>query len=99
MQNALHLFQKEHSVAVSTISVRIPAELRESSRIALKNNDLSITEYIRDCLEYLVQTGRPAVRKQLIAGSALDDDSDIIKLAKQRRAQKPMRTVSVKLDD
>lgn len=86
-------------MTVSTISVRIPAELRESSRVALKNNDLSITEYIKSCLEYLVQTGRPAVRKQLVADSALDDDSDIIEIAKQRLAQKPLRTVRVKLDD
>lgn len=58
------------SVEMATITFRIPEDLREQARAALQKNDLTMSEYLRSCLEYVIETGRPAVRRSWVRDQA-----------------------------
>lgn len=58
------------SVEMATITFRIPEDLREQARAALLKNDLTTSAYLRSCLEYVVETGRPAVRRSWVRDQA-----------------------------
>lgn len=58
------------SVEMAIITFRIPEDLREQARAALDANGLTTSEYLRSCLEYVVETGRPAVQRSWVRDQA-----------------------------
>lgn len=78
----------------ATITFRIPEEIKKSCKDVLKQNGMSVSDYCKLCIEYLVQTGKPAVRNILVA----DEDKDLEEIVRYR-LQNPETPVRVKLDD
>ena len=76
------------------ITFRTSEEIKESSKELLQKKRMTISEYCNLCLEYLVQTGNPAVKKLLIA--AEDKEVEQILKLRHKNSKKPLR---VTLDD
>ena len=75
------------------ISFRISSEIKNSAKLILKNNGMSISELCQNVLEYVAETRKIPVKKELISV----EDRKLINLARARFSESD--SIPVKLED
>lgn len=55
----------EADMTTATISFRISSEIKNSAKLILKNNGMSISELCQNVLEYVAETGKIPVKKKV----------------------------------
>lgn len=80
-------------MTTATISFRISSEIKNSAKLILKNNGMSISELCQNVLEYVAETGKIPVKKKLICL----EDRELINLARARISEND--SIPVKLKD
>lgn len=75
------------------ISFRIPTEVKDSAKIVLEENGITISELCQNVLTYVAETRKLPIRKTFIS----EEDEELIQTARQRL--KEPGSVNVKLKD
>lgn len=75
------------------VSFRISSEIKNSAKLILKKNGMSISELCQNVLEYVAETRKNPVKKELISV----EDRKLINLARARFSESD--SIPVKLED
>ena len=81
------------NMTTATISFRIPTEVKDSVKPILEANGISVSELCQSVLEYVAETGKIPVKKELLS----EEDRELIKLARERLSE--LGSIPVKLED
>lgn len=80
-------------MTTATISFRISTEVKNTVKPILEANGISVSELCRSVLEYVAETGKIPVKKELLS----EEDRELVKLARKRLAE--VGSIPVKLED
>lgn len=89
-------------MASTSITFRISEESKEHCKEILEAYGMTISDYCRLCFEYMLQTGRPAVKWKIVCDDgAAPADEDIAGLEGivRHRLSHPQPSVKVSLKD
>ena len=77
----------------TTISFRIPKQVKDSVKPILEANGMTLSELCQNVLVYVAETGKLPIKKILIN----EEDEELIRIARERQ-QEP-GTIPVRLED
>ncbi len=80
-------------MTTTTISFRIPSEVKQSVKPILEAQGISVSELCQTVFEYVAKTGQIPVKKELMS----QEDRELIEIAKKRLAEPG--SIAVRLED